>query len=361
MIAWDRLRVFAAVADHGSVGAAAAALHITGPAVTQQLRKLERETGTRLVEPDGRGIRLTAAGHVLAGHARAVAAAVAGAERDLATLHDDVAGPLRIASVASALRALLPDVLRSLTADHPRLVPTVTDGEVVDMLPALRSRDLDAVLLESWTHRPATLPAGLEVTTLVTEPVLLAVPDGHAVAELDPVPLRGLTGEVWASSPVGTEPYEAMLQLLRSRGVEPDVRYLFGDFATQLALVRAGLAIALVPTTAVPGTTGAAAPDGSPRDAERVGPRPGVGPDESDEVPSGLVPGAVAPSSRPSGSLDGVRFVPCRPAVTRALLLATRESDAGLPALRALTDTLRTTAARAVHVAPDPARTHDTP
>ncbi|GAA1379022.1 LysR family transcriptional regulator [Pseudonocardia kongjuensis] len=306
MITWDRLRVFAAVAEHGSVGGAAAALHITGPAVTQQLRRLEREAGTRLVEPDGRGIRLTAAGHVLAGHAAAIAGAVADAERDLAALQDEVAGPLRIGSVASALRALFPEVLGALAAEHPRLVPTVHDGEVVDLLPALRSRDLDAVLLESWTHRPARLPPGVRVTTLVTEPVLLAVPEGHRVAERDPAPLGELAGEVWASSPAGTEPYEALVQLLRANDVEPEIRYLFADFATQLALVRAGLAVAVVP---------------------------GV---------------AVTPPP------DGVRFLSCTPAIGRSLVLATREQDAALPPLRALGAALRAAAGRAVAAAPDP-------
>lgn len=304
--------MFAAVAEHGSVGAAATALHITGPAVTQQLRKLEREAGTRLVEPDGRGIRLTAAGHVLAGHATGVAAAVAGAERDLASLHDEAAGPLRIGSVASALRALLPEVLRSLVAEHPRLVPTVTDGESVDLLPRLRTRELDAVLLESWTQRPVRLPAGLRVSTLVTEPVLLAAADGHPATAHDPVGLAGLGGQVWASSPAGTEPYEALHQLLRAAGVEPDVRYLFADFATQLALVRAGLAVALVPGMAVAGG-------------------------EPDRVPT------VA---------DGVRFVACRPAVGRSLVLASREADADLPAVAALAATLRAVATRAVRAAP---------
>lgn len=299
MIGWERLRVFAAVAEHGSVGAAAAALHITGPAVTQQLRKLEREAGARLVEPDGRGIRLTAAGHVLAGHASAVATAVADAERDLAALRDEVAGPLRIGSVASALRALLPEVLRGLTDEHPRLAPTVRDGEVQDLLPALRSRDLDAVLLESWTHRPARLPAGVRVTTLVTEPVLLAVADTHRLAVApDPVPLRTLGDEVWATGPAGTEPHEALVQLLRSRDVEPRVRYLFGDFVTQLALVRAGLAVALVPS-----------------------------------------PATISPEA------GGVTFRPTRPGVERALVLATRDADAGLPALGALTTALRSAAA----------------
>ncbi|OLM18708.1 putative LysR-family transcriptional regulator [Pseudonocardia sp. Ae707_Ps1] len=375
VIAWERLRVFAAVAEHGSVGAAAAALHITGPAVTQQLRKLERETGTRVVEPDGRGIRLTAAGHVLAGHARSVAAAVADAERDLAGLHDDVAGPLRIGSVASALRVLLPEVLRSLVAEHPRLVPTVTDGEVVDLLPALRSRDLDAVLLESWTQRPVTLPAGVRVTTLVTEPVLLAVPEGRPVTDRDPVPLRGLGGEVWASSPVGTEPYEALLQMLRAAGIEPDVRYLFADFATQLALVRAGLAVALVPAMAVAGAPGPHLRPGTGDEHPGTGDEhPGTGDEQQgteDELPAtgdgrpgagdGRTGGADERSAPGAGrgtataaGYPGIRFRPCRPAVGRSLVLATREADSGLPAVQALAGVLRAAAGRAVAADPVP-------
>ncbi|WP_226379287.1 LysR family transcriptional regulator [Pseudonocardia sp. KRD291] len=296
---WERLRVFAAVAEHGSVGAAAGALHITGPAVTQQIRKLERETHTRLVEPDGRGIRLTAAGHVLASSAARIATTVAEAERDLATIHGQIVGPLRIGVVASALRALLPDVLRTLTTEHPRLVPTVRDGEVVDLLPALRARDLDAVVLESWSHRPARIPPGVRVTTLVTEPVLLAVPSGHPVADRALARLDELTGEIWASCPDGTEAYEGLVQLLRALNVEPDVRYLAADFATQLRLVAAGLAVAAVPGIA------------------------------TDPPP------------------EGVRFLPCEPALSRTLAVAVREQD-DLPSLRALVDALRDAAAQLV-------------
>lgn len=305
MMVWERLRVFAAVAEHGSVTAAAAALHITGPAVTQQIRKLERETHSRLVEPDGRGIRLTAAGHVLAGSARRVAATVAEAERDLATLHGHVVGPLRIGAVASALRALLPGVLRTLTAEHPRLVPTVRDGEVIDLLPALRNRDLDAVLLESWSHRPARIPRGVRVTTLVTEPVLLAVPDAHPLAGRVDAPLDELAGQTWASCPVGTEAYEGLVQVLRAHNLEPDVRYLVADFTTQLHLVAAGLAVATVP--------------------------------------------AVSADPAP----PGVRLLPCRPALGRTLAVATREPD-DTPSRRALVEALRE-AARPLQLDPDAA------
>jgi DNA-binding transcriptional LysR family regulator len=251
VIEWDRLRVFAAVADHGSVGAAAAALHITGPAVTQQLRKLERETGHRLVEPDGRGIRLTAAGHVLAGYAATVAVAVADAGRDLAALRDEAVGPLRVGAVASALRALLPGALRALATDHPRLVPTVRDGEVVELLPALRSRDLDAVLLESWDDLPARIPPGVRMHRVATEEALAVLPSGHELAGRDRADLAALAGQVWISCPAGTESHEALVQILRESGVEPDVRYRAADFTTHVRLVAAGLAVALVPRGAL--------------------------------------------------------------------------------------------------------------
>ncbi|MFP5021252.1 LysR family transcriptional regulator [Pseudonocardia phyllosphaerae] len=306
MISWERLRVFDAIAEHGSVGSAAEALHITGPAVTQQLRKLERETGSKLVEPDGRGIRLTAAGYVLARHAREVAGSVADAQRELAGLQDEVAGPLRIGSLASALRALMPEVLNVLTAAHPRLVPSLRDGEVFDLLPALRSRDLDAVLLESWTNRPERIPAGVRTTTLVTEPVMLAVPEDHAIADRYPAPLAELAGEVWTSCPVGTGAYGALVQLMRTHHVEPDIRYLVTDFTTQLSLVRAGLAIATVPGIA-----------------------------------------AVPPP-------PGVRFLSCVPAIGRSLVVATREQDTELPALQALIGALRDAARTAVEAAPEP-------
>ncbi len=253
MIEWDRLRVFAAVAEHGSVGAAAAALHITGPAVTQQLRKLERETGHRLVEPDGRGIRLTAAGHVLAGYAASVAVAVADAGRDLAALRDEAVGPLRVGAVASALRALLPDTLRTLAADHPRLVPTVRDGEVVELLPALRSRDLDAVLLESWDDLPARIPPGVRMHRVATEEALVVLPAGHRARRTRPgrargagrpglgqLPVRYGVARGARADPAGTR-RRARRALPGPRTSRPTLRLVAAGLAVALAAARVAL------------------------------------------------------------------------------------------------------------------------
>jgi DNA-binding transcriptional LysR family regulator len=292
MIGWDRLRVFAAVAERGSIAAAAEQLHITGPAVSQHLRKLEREARCQLVEPDGRGIRLTAAGRVLAGSARAMADTASVAERDLATIDEVVAGPLRIGAVASAVRALLPGVLRALAAAHPRLEPRLCDGEVNGLLPTLQAGQLDAVIMESWDVRPAPLPSGVLATRLLTEDVVLAVDERHPLAGEAAVSVDQLHRQSWTSCPAGTEAHVAVVQILRQHGVHVDIRYQVADYSTQLSLVAAGLAVAMIPRTGRPAT------------------------------------------------MPGVRFLPCDPPVTRTLSLATPSSPA-TPPIRALTTELQ--------------------
>ncbi|PSL00612.1 DNA-binding transcriptional LysR family regulator [Murinocardiopsis flavida] len=250
MFSLDRLRALAAVAAHGSIARAALALHVTPSGVSQQLGKLERESGHRLLEPHGRSVRLTHAGRVLAEHAARVMAQLAAAESDLADMRAEILGPLRIAAIGSAVRALLPEVLARLTQEHPRLTPSVRDGEVIDMMPALLGGDLDLLLIESWAHRPVVLPEGLVVQPLVREEAHVALSVRHPLADRETVDLAELAGTPWTSCLAGTEPYEALVQALRVRGVEPDIRYTVAEYATQFALVEADLAAALVPAMA---------------------------------------------------------------------------------------------------------------
>src|SRR6185295_4656513 len=124
MIDVGRLVAFRAVATWGTVTAAAGVLHCTPSAISQHLSKLERETGTTLVEKDGRRLRLTEAGRVLADHANRVLAAVEEAEAALAAHHETVSGRLTIASFPTACRGLLPFALGRLASAHPRLQPS---------------------------------------------------------------------------------------------------------------------------------------------------------------------------------------------------------------------------------------------
>src|SRR6185295_20312138 len=125
MIDLGRLMALRAVSTYGTVTAAAGVLHCTPSAVSQHLAKLERETGTTLVEKDGRRLRLTAAGRILAEHADRVLAAVEEAEAALAAHHETVSGRLTIASFPTGCRGLLPFALGRLASAHPQLQPSL--------------------------------------------------------------------------------------------------------------------------------------------------------------------------------------------------------------------------------------------
>src|SRR5256885_6580380 len=127
MLDLARLRALRAVATYGTVTAAARVLHITPSAVSQHLTKLDRETGSRLLEKDGRRLRLTEAGRVLVRHAGRVLAAVEEAEAALAAHHTTVSGRLTVASFPTACRGLLPHALRRLAAEHPLLAPELLE------------------------------------------------------------------------------------------------------------------------------------------------------------------------------------------------------------------------------------------
>lgn len=247
---WDRLKVFDAVARHGSVRAASEELGISGSAVSQQLRRLERELDQALVERAGRGLRLTSAGVVLARHSREVTERIDGAAAELSRLSDEIAGPLRIGGLLSSVRALLGPALAELVGIHDRVRPTVVDGEAVDFLEQLSHRTLDVAMIESW---PSNAFGGLSSVTaevLLDEPVDMAVP-----AWLDPQPRRldDVVALPWVVCPVGSGAYQTVVDRLRQAGREPDIRHQISSYASQLDLVASGLAVALVPRLAAEG------------------------------------------------------------------------------------------------------------
>ncbi len=293
MLSVQRLRALTAVRRLGSVAGAAAELHATPSGVSQQLAKLAQEAGHELLEPRGRGVRLTQAGLVLADHAERVLAQVAAAELDLADLHTEILGPLRIGALQSAIRGLVAPALATLLDRHPRLSPSLTDGEAIDLMPLLLSGDLDLVVAESWENRPAPPPAGIRHARLLTEDAWLALSERHRLADAEVVDLAALAGTAWTSCAAGTDDREALVAGLRAAGVEPEITCEASDYLTQLVLVAANVVAAMVPPLGF-----------------------------SYHVP------------------DGVRLLATRPALRRELYVAWR-ADAERPAIRAAVTALR--------------------
>ncbi|WAL41299.1 LysR family transcriptional regulator [Brevibacterium sp. BRM-1] len=256
---WDRLRVFAEVSRTGSVAGAAEALGVTAPAVSQQLRRLESELGTRLVEPMGRGIVLTSAGHRVAREARGMARALGELVRALPALAGEAAGPVRIGAPMSVLAPLLAPALARLQTTHPDLEPQLVDGEASDFLARLADYGLDAAIVERWPSDAPQPSRGLAERALLREPVHIVVPQRLAAPE--PRSLRealaGLGETPWVVCPPGSGALETLRQLTRAHGRTARIAHLISSYPAQLELVAAGLACALVPASAAecaPGT-----------------------------------------------------------------------------------------------------------
>ncbi|MGW0808460.1 LysR family transcriptional regulator [Nonomuraea sp. NPDC002799] len=292
MLDLNRLKALHAVHTYGSVGAAADALMVTPSAVSQQIAKLERETGARLVERNGRGIRLTDAAGLLAEHAERILALVETAEADFEALRGEVVGRLNVASFATATRGLMPGALAALRKLHPDLWIQLNEREPERVLRDVARGELDLGVIQDWHNRPTAMPEGLSRATLLDDVADVAVPAGHPLAGRKELELAELSGDRWISSSPGTVCHDWLVFTLRNASLEPVIACMADEYPTQLALVAAGLGCAIVP---------------------RLG---------RDCVP------------------EGVRLVPLRPRQTRRIYAVWRTDAARRPAIRALVEAL---------------------
>src|SRR5690348_15875076 len=153
MLDVTRLRVLAAVARHGSVTAAAKALNYAQPSVSHHLARLEAETGTRLVERSGRGVRLTDAGRLLAGRAEEILGRLDAAEHELAAHIGQREERIRLAGFPSALATVVPAAGARLRADRPGAELLLAEAEPQGAVRMLRAGGVDVALVFSYPQQ----------------------------------------------------------------------------------------------------------------------------------------------------------------------------------------------------------------
>ena len=244
MLDVHRLRLLRELAHRGTLAAVAASLSYSPSTVSAQLSQLEREAGARLLEPVGRGVRLTEAGRVLVAHTEAILERLELAEAQLADSQSELTGTVRLAVFQTAALALLPPALSALAAQYPQLRVEAQQVDPPIALPALRAHDFDLVLSEEYPGDPLPPVPGLERRTLGRDPLRLARPPG----ETEPIRhLRELAERTWVLEPSGTSVHSWALALCRSAGFEPDVRFISADLLTQIRLVESGHALAFIP------------------------------------------------------------------------------------------------------------------
>ena len=247
MLNLDRLRALHAVSAQGSINAAAETLNVTTSAVSQQLAKLELETGQQLLERHGRGVRLTDAATQLVARTQRVLSLLEEAEAELEASDDAVAGQITIAAFATAARGLAPQALRDLRTRYPQLAITFHEQEPHESIPRLVRRDVDLIIVNDWHNAPLALPDGLTKAPLFDDVADVALPPGHRLSKAKRVTLRELAGEPWITWQPGSICHDWLLHTLRKEGHEPKIAHTAAEYATQLALVAAGLGAAVLP------------------------------------------------------------------------------------------------------------------
>ncbi|MEU8377697.1 LysR family transcriptional regulator [Streptosporangium sp. NPDC048865] len=256
------LRVMVEVRERGSFSAAAEALSMTQPAVSRQIGGLERRLGVPLFRRTARGVRVTAAGEIVAEQARDILARLRALEMRVGAFTDAEAGHLRLSAFSSANTWLMPEVIRRFSRSHPGVRLSLMQDDPAGPLTALRETRIDLALVTAWSlyadtpaakHDPSAGPlgpaglAGLDLLPLLDEEFQVALPAGHPLARLRRVPLPGLRDEVWIEGGypdcLGPIP-----QLAEALGRPPRVGFFCEDWNGKQALVACGSGVMLVPT-----------------------------------------------------------------------------------------------------------------
>ncbi|TVL90335.1 LysR family transcriptional regulator [Streptomyces sp. SAJ15] len=246
-----RLAVLRAVADSGGVLAAASILHLTPSAVSQHIARLEAETGVTLLDRSRLGGRrtvgLTAAGRLLAGHARRLTEVLADAERDLSALTGQVTGPVAVGAFVTALDNLVAPAAASLATTHPRIEVRIRQIEPEPGQSALRSGALDLLIVESDAADGPAEVSGARAVHLLDDPYRIAAP-----ASWGPVAdLQALLDRPWLSGPPGSVARRALDRVAAQHRTPLRRVHECLDFSATLAVVASGLAAAVVPALAL--------------------------------------------------------------------------------------------------------------
>jgi DNA-binding transcriptional LysR family regulator len=246
-----RLRVLYELSRRGSVSAVADALWLTPSAVSQQLSALEREVGLDLVERVGRGVRPTEAGRRLALEAERILAAVDTAQSTVDELASAQPAALRVAAFPSVVLGLLAPALAIMRAADAVRGVNVFEVEGAAGLDRVRLGHADVAVVDDWGWHLGTEHRGVEITPLMSDPLLVLLPGSHPLGASARVRWADLADSDWVVEPDDTLFSQQVADHCRRAGFEPRVRARVRDFGTQAALVHALGLVTVLPRTAV--------------------------------------------------------------------------------------------------------------
>lgn len=254
MIDVGALRALRSVAALGTLARAADELGFTASAVSQQIKRLERQVGVAVLAPAGRGVVLTPAGQALVDSAPEVFQALERcAEAAQSVAEGAPRGTLRVVAFSTAIRGLITPTMSRLAARCPDLRLYISEQDPEQALHSVDAGTADLAVVHDADGLPAPAPANLVQRHVHTDTGDVVMAGTHPLARLDePLTSADLAGHIWVTSPPGTLCHLWFRRLFADAPGDPDVRHLVDDFATQVALAASGEVIALIPRLARP-------------------------------------------------------------------------------------------------------------
>lgn len=235
------LRVLAAVARHGSVTEAAKELHYSQPSVSHHLSRLEAAVGVKLVQRNGRGIRLTPEGQLLANRATEIVGRVAAATRELAAQVGLQSGRVRLAANASALSTIVPKAATLLAKAHPGIELSVFDRHPVEALQMLRHSEIDVALIFRYADAPVE-EEGFRLVHIRDDPIYL-------VSQRPDDSIANHRYSPWIGGCQRCQ--DALTTVCRREGFTPRIASVSDDMVVVQALVAAGIGVTTLPGLAL--------------------------------------------------------------------------------------------------------------
>jgi LysR family transcriptional regulator, hydrogen peroxide-inducible genes activator len=244
----QQLRYFCAIADTGNFSRAALQTHVSQPSLSQQIRKLEDELGTRLFDRLGRTVRLTELGRAFLPRARAVLHDLEAARSDVVERKTSISGPVSVGVIPTIAPYFLPPILAAFSTKYPEAHVSVTEEITLPLLERLRAGTMDlaivALPLQTRGHEFQTFP-------LLVEKLYAVLPKQHALAKRHAVSLDELQDDPFLLLRDGHCFRETAVAACKRARLNPKIIFESGQFSSILSMVSAGLGVSIVPAMAL--------------------------------------------------------------------------------------------------------------
>ncbi|MCP1415553.1 LysR substrate-binding domain-containing protein [Paenarthrobacter sp. A20] len=242
-----KVKVLQLLERYGSVAAVAAVTSYTPSAVSYQLRQLSEQLEVKLIEPAGRGIKLTAAARIVLRHAEVMQTQYELLRSELAATSEEFSGQFTMCGFSTAATHLLPHATLTLRDRHPRLRVRLIEAEPSNCFRLVEGEEADLALVMVTADSPPLSDGRFDQQLLLDDPLDLVVPAGHHLAGRQTVTLADAALESWSIGTPGSAYHQLTVAACVAAGFTPNMAYQADEWETGAALVAQGLCVMLMP------------------------------------------------------------------------------------------------------------------